>query len=143
MQKSHRPDVPFIRLKGVLRVSALRLSGARNPIETAAAFVKLRGLRLAPSLLIRSNYRGEGFMNAFDTDPLAATFVDPTAPQTDIGPPRAAVSGWDPYDVWRTRILMERIESDRNQAAEQPVLVPRVRRRLALIWMSFFGRSAS
>ena len=82
-------------------------------------------------------------MSAFDTEPIADdALVDPTGPQTDIGPHRAGVLGWDPYEVWRTRILMERIESDRNRVAEQPVLVPGARRRLALIWTSFFGRSA-
>jgi hypothetical protein len=82
-------------------------------------------------------------MSAFDTEPIADdASVDPTGPRADIGPLPAAVSGWDPYEVWRTRILMERIESDRNKDAEQPVLVPRARRSLALIWISFFGRSA-
>jgi len=36
---------------------------------------------------------------------------------------KEAPGGWDPYDVWRTRVLLPRLDAHLVQAAERAALV--------------------
>jgi len=51
----------------------------------------------------------------------AALIVIPTPAKTDNA--KEAAGGWDPYDVWRTRVLLPRLDARLVQPAERAALV--------------------
>jgi hypothetical protein len=40
--------------------------------------------------------------------------------------PKAASAGWDPFEVWRTRVLLPRLEEKQLATADQPAADPRL-----------------
>jgi hypothetical protein len=44
-----------------------------------------------------------------------------TAPTSDT-PPQAKPAGWDPFDVWRTRILLPRLAEGSRQETPAPTV---------------------